>query len=556
MGDRAVIYARFSSSRQQEQSIDGQVRYCTQYAEARGYKLLGVYADRAISGTTDERPEFQRMIADAKKKKFDYVIVWKLDRFSRDRYASAMYKHELKKNGVKVLSATEGIGEGDESVILEAILEAMAEMYVKQLSQNVTRGMRESALAGKHGSGTTPYGYKLENKHLVVNPEEAEAVKYIFDQYAAGVRKVDIATQLNARGYRTRKGVSFSSGSFLSILQNKKYIGVYSWSDIEIPGGCPAIVTEDLFEKCQARIAANHRKQGRMAKVDYLLKGKLFCGHCGAPMIGDSGTGRHGGKFYYYTCSAKKNKGAKACDKHRERKGYVEWYVVEQCLEYVLQPDRLEFIAKNIVDIYNISYSKDKLENLRRRKARLEQEYEKIADSLIHATSTKMIDAVNRRAADTEAALGALDDEIAMMEVGCKVALTEEQVKAWLSQFCSGDAADESFQRRIIDVLINAVYLYDDKVVIYFNVKSGKQISYIEMQNDLDELESQSQGSETDSNSPPLIIAGSTQKVLPAIIIYPAKWVIRTRRRQCRGWRVKSLHTQTKILSVRSAQGV
>lgn len=481
MSDRAVIYARFSSARQQEQSIDGQVRYCTQYAEQRGFQVVGSYADRAISGTTDERPAFQRMIADAAKKKFDYIIVWKLDRFSRDRYASAMYKHELKKNNVKVISATEGIGEGDESVILEAILEAMAEMYVKQLSQNVTRGMREAALQGHHASGTAPYGYRIEDKKLVIVPEEAAVVRYVFEEYAKGVSKRELADKLNAQGLRTHTGAPFRFNSFQTMLKNEKYIGTFKWSDIVIEDSCPAIVDKELFEKCQQRIKANKRNVGRKAKtkIEYLLKGKLFCGCCGAPMVGDGGTSKTGKQHHYYTCTARK-KGE--CGKAREQKGFIEWYIVEQTLEYVLQPARLEYIAENVVAAYNKNYNTNELEELKARKAALEREYDKITDSLIHATSDRMIDAINRKASEVEARLNALDDDIAAMSAGCEAALTIEEVQEWLRGFCDGDAADPDFQRRIIDVLVNAVYLYDDKVVIYFNVRSGKQITYIEMQ--------------------------------------------------------------------------
>lgn len=519
MSDRAVIYARFSSARQQEQSIDGQVRYCTQYAEQRGYKVVGTYADRAISGTTDERPEFQRMIADAKKHKFDYIIVWKLDRFSRDRYASAMYKHELKKNNVKVLSATEGIGEGDESVILEAILEAMAEMYVKQLSQNVTRGMREAALQGRHASGTAPYGYKIEDKKLVIVPEEAAVVRYVFEEYAKGVSKRELADRLNARGLRTHTGAAFSFNSFQTMLKNEKYIGTFKWSDIVIEDSCPAIIDKELFAKCQKRIQANQRNVGRKAKttVEYILKGKIFCGYCGSPMVGDCGTGKSGKKHYYYTCTDRK-KGK--CEKAREQKSYIEWYIVEQTLEYVLQPARLEYIADNVVAAYNKSYNTNELEELKARKATLEREYDKITDSLIHATSARMIDTINRKAAEAEARLNALEDDIIAMSAGCEAALTVEEVKAWLSSFCDGDAADPEFQRRIIDVLVNAVYLYDDKVVIYFNVRDGKQISYTEMQSTVESAKSDSaRGSIIEPHCPPLIIAGSTLTVLPAIII-------------------------------------
>ena len=507
MSDRAVIYARFSSARQQEQSIDGQVRYCTQYAEQRGYQVVDIYADRAISGTTDERPEFQRMIADAKLHKFDYIIVWKLDRFSRDRYASAMYKHELKKNNVKVLSATEGIGEGDESVILEAILEAMAEMYVKQLSQNVTRGMREAALQGHHASGTAPYGYRTEDKKLVIIPEEAAVVKYVFEQYAKGVSKREIADKLNAQGLRTHTGAPFHFNSFQRMLKNEKYIGTFRWSDIVIEDSCPAIIDKELFAKCQQRINANKRNVGRKAKtkIEYLLKGKLFCGLCGAPMTGDGGTSKTGKQHHYYTCNARK-KGE--CDKAREQKGYIEWYIVEQTLEYVLQPARLEYIAENVVAAYNKSYNTNELEELKARKAALEREYDKISDSLIHATSARMIDTINRKASEVEARLNALDDEIITMSAGCEAALTVEEVQEWLRGFCDGDAADPEFQRRIIDVLVNVVYLYDDKIVIYFNVRGGKQISYIEMLSEVESATSDgARGSIIKPNCPPLNLA-------------------------------------------------
>ena len=169
----AVIYARYSSERQTEQSIEGQIRYCTQYADQHGYKIVDTYIDRAISGTSDNRPQFQKMISDSAKGQFRYIIVWKLDRFARNRYDSAIYKNKLKNNNVKVLSATEGIGEGDESIILEAVLEAMAETYSRQLSQNVRRGLKESALKCKSTGGTIPLGYKIDGGNLVIDEKTA-----------------------------------------------------------------------------------------------------------------------------------------------------------------------------------------------------------------------------------------------------------------------------------------------------------------------------------------------------------------------------------------------
>ena len=135
----AVIYARYSSDNQREESIEGQIRECTAYAEKNGITIVKHYIDRAISAKTDNRPEFQQMIKDSDKKLFDIVLVWKLDRFARNRYDSARYKTQLKKNGVKLMSATEIISEGPEGIILESVLEGYAEYYSADLAEKVVR---------------------------------------------------------------------------------------------------------------------------------------------------------------------------------------------------------------------------------------------------------------------------------------------------------------------------------------------------------------------------------------------------------------------------------
>ena len=138
----AVIYARYSSDNQREESIEGQIRECTAYAEKNGITIVKHYIDRAISAKTDNRPEFQQMIKDSDKKLFGIVLVWKLDRFARNRYDSARYKTQLKKNGVKLMSATEIISEGPEGIILESVLEGYAEYYSADLSEKVVKNQR------------------------------------------------------------------------------------------------------------------------------------------------------------------------------------------------------------------------------------------------------------------------------------------------------------------------------------------------------------------------------------------------------------------------------
>ena len=142
---KAVVYARYSSDSQSEQSIDGQLRVCKEYAERENIKIVDTYIDRAMTGTNDHRPDFQRMLRDSKKKGFDYVLVYKFDRFARSRHDSAVNKAILNRNGVKVISATEQISDTPEGIILEGMLESFAEYYSAELSQKVKRGRKESA---------------------------------------------------------------------------------------------------------------------------------------------------------------------------------------------------------------------------------------------------------------------------------------------------------------------------------------------------------------------------------------------------------------------------
>lgn len=142
----AVIYARYSSDRQREESIEGQIRECKAFAAANDYEIVGTYTDRALSARTDQRPDFQKMIADSDQHLFQFVIVYALDRFSRSRYDSAIYKNRLKKNGVRVLSAKENIRDDPTGVILESLLEGYAEYYSLELAQKVRRGMTDNLL--------------------------------------------------------------------------------------------------------------------------------------------------------------------------------------------------------------------------------------------------------------------------------------------------------------------------------------------------------------------------------------------------------------------------
>lgn len=487
---KAVIYARYSSHAQNEQSIEGQLHVCHEYAKREGITVIDEYIDRALTGRSDERPQFQKMIADAKKRAFQYVIVYKLDRFARNRYDSAIYKHKLKQCGVKLLSAMENIGDNPESIILEAVLEASAEYYSVDLSQKIKRGRKESAAKGKFVGGGVPIGYKNVGGFLVLDDLIAPHIKWAFEQYAAGMTKRDILDEFNRRGLRNRNGKPFNYNALQHAFRSEKYVGVLEQSGVRVENGCPALIDRATFDRVQARLdlMAKHGAKNKAVEVEYLLTGKIFCGHCGATMQGVSGTGKGGGKWYYYQCSARR-KHLNGCKKRHEKKDFIEWYVCEQTVEYVLSPERIKRIAAAVVEEYEKEFGDNSVADLEARIARLDREIAKAVDAALEmpkAARKPIYDKIENMGADKEEC----EIELAKLRVANKIKYTEEEICAWLRSFCKGDLFDMDFRRRIIDVFINSVYLFDDKIVIYYNIRDGKQVSYIEMLEDVDDAPS------------------------------------------------------------------
>ncbi|MFR2438029.1 MAG: recombinase family protein, partial [Ruminococcus sp.] len=321
---RVAQYARFSSDNQRSESIDAQIRAMNQFCKQNHWQVVSTYTDEARSSTTDNRPQFQQMIADSGKGIFDIVLVHKLDRFSRDRYDSAIYKKKLKKNHVKLCSVLERMDDSPESIMMEAVLEGMSEYYSKNLAREVMKGMNEIALQCKHTGGCPPLGYDLdENRQLVINEWEAQAVRIIFQMFADGYGYSEIIERLNAHGYKTKRGKMFGKNSLYEILSNEKYTGVFVFnkaaaradgkrnnhaqkdSYIRINGGCPAIIGKKLFAQVQQIKAKNKRNAGRYhSKEFYLLTEKLICDVCGKRMIGNLRfSGRNKTRLATYRCN-------------------------------------------------------------------------------------------------------------------------------------------------------------------------------------------------------------------------------------------------------------
>ena len=277
----AVIYARYSSDKQTEQSIEGQLYDCYNYAKQHGITVVHEYIDRAMTGKNDDSPSVREMLADSARHEWEYVLVWKLDRFARNTIDSAINRQTLSRNGVKILSVMESFGDDASGQMMTHIIEAINEYYSADLREKTIRGMRQSALKAQ-STGHIPLGYKTVDKKLVIDESTRIIPETVFRMYAAGEKLTDIADRLNSMGYRTAKGKKFTVKSFYSMLSNEKYIGVYQYGDIRIEGGVPQMIPNDVFEKVREMLAVNRKRAAKnAAKADYYLSGKLFCGYCG-----------------------------------------------------------------------------------------------------------------------------------------------------------------------------------------------------------------------------------------------------------------------------------
>ena len=473
----AVIYARYSSDSQREESIEGQLRECTAYAEKNGITVLRHYIDRAFTAKTDNRPEFQNMIKDSNKKLFDMIIVWKLDRFARNRYDSARYKAQLKKNGVKVVSATEVISDGAEGIILESVLEGYAEYYSADLAEKVVRGMTENALKAKYNGGTMPLGYVIDaEQHFQLDPNTATFVLEAFKKYDEGATLTEIRDWLNEKGVTSTRGYKISYNTVQHLLSNRRYIGEFRFRDIVTPGGIPAIVPQDLFDKVQERLAKNKKAPARhKAEEDYLLTTKLYCGYCGAYMCGESGTSRAGVVHRYYKCvTVKKKRGE--CHKKPVKKDWIEDLVVRNTMGMITNDEMIEAIISQSLELQERENSALPYyeQQLRETDAAIENLLNAIQQGILTKSTKSRLEQLEATKEELE--------YIISVERLVKPRLTYDHLYRYLIRFRTLDMKKLEHRKMLIDTFVNAVYLFDDKVVITFNYKDGsKTITFSEL---------------------------------------------------------------------------
>ena len=494
---KAVAYCRFSSENQRDgYSIEAQLRAINEHCSKNGVILIKSYIDEARSGTSDNREAFQEMIFDATKKEFDVVIVHKLDRFARDRYDSAIYKKKLKDNGIRLISVLEPLDNSPESIMMESVLEGMAEYYSSNLSREVRKGKNEVARKGLWNGGVIPFGFHSNNRQYTIVPEEEPAIRHIFKSYISGTNSRKIADWLNDQGYKTRRNKSFTRYSIESILTNPIYTGqlVYgrkSEEPIRLKV-CNPIITDELFSAVNKKLKT--RKIGPIAKTKeshYILTGVLFCGECGGYLRGHKSKndfinkkGVHVYREYRsYRCQGTRGD-AKAkhridssvpvCNLKGIRKEIIEGFVIESIHKNVFSEEGISILTKKIVErTKNKNISHKNVNNIKR----LSIKKDRLLDLFLDGSIDK--NTFNAKNSEIEFEL----DKLKALNTSSNYSfLTDEKyVKQLIQSYISNKAYDSiEYKKLLISSFIDSVYIDNDKLSINYKFATAEAANFSE----------------------------------------------------------------------------
>ena len=505
---KAVVYARFSSDNQRDESIDAQLRAIEEYANKNDIKIVNKFIDRAKSATSDKRPAFQEMIkyCEADNTGISMVIVHKLDRFSRDKYDSAMYKQKLKVKGIRVVSVLENLDNSPESLILESVIEGMAQYYSANLAREVAKGQKENALKALHNGGDAPLGYDVAfDKTYLVNEEEAQAVKIIFDMYVNGYSYSNIIDKLNDLGYKTKRGNKFGKNSLHGILSNEKYTGVYVFNKtqrkgvngkrnghkqksddeiIKVEGGMPQIIDREVFLQAQEMMQKRKKAPGsHKATTLYLLTGLIRCGECGHAMQGNRRKDKYGNDYISYRCGCRKQK--RDCKNKEIKRDYLEEFVLTELEKHVLNDEAIPVLSKALNERLKTKSNDnhEMLTNLRNKLEKVNKEIENILNAIMSGIVNNVLknklDELEKVKLNLELKINELSVE---SDDVVSVDITEDQIRSMFGKFkdfvltrnlpeCKkfiGDYIKEVIvYKDHIEVVFNVVFSFDDDNIIY-----------------------------------------------------------------------------------------
>ena len=468
---RAVIYARYSSHNQREASIEQQVNACRQLAARLGLEVVEIYEDKAISGKSDRRPSFQRLLADAEKGAFDCVLAWKSNRIGRNMLQSMINEARLKDCGVRTFYAEEDFDDTAAGRFALRNMMNVNQFYSENMAEDITRGLKDNA-SKCLCNGQQPLGYRPGPDGRIERDEAGAAiVQEIYSRVACYEPFAEIARDFNRRGIRTSRGGTWNKGSFYSICHNERYRGIYIYGDTRIEGGVPRIVSDALFYRVQEVLKVKKNPQNgrhRSGAEDYLLTGKLFCGKCGSPMTGISGTSRSGELHYYYICQ--KRRTARTCDKHNVRRDQIERAVALAIRQYMLVDPMIQHMADETM-AYNARCAKD---------LHLQELEEQLAASKASAANVMKAIEMGVITQTTKARLVELEQEQGHLTAQIETAraemvpITRDDMVSLLYIYKDGDINDKKYLASLFDTFLVRVDLYDDHMKIWFN-PMGKQ---------------------------------------------------------------------------------
>lgn len=480
-----------------DESIDAQIRAIEEYASKNNIQIVKTFIDRAKSATSANRPEFQNMIkyCEADNTGISMVIVHKLDRFSRDKYDSAMYKQKLKVKGIRVVSVLENLDNSPESVILESVIEGMAQYYSANLAREVAKGQKENALKALHNGGDAPLGYDVAfDKTYLVNNEEAQAVKIIFDMYVNGYSYSNIIDKLNDLGYKTKRGNKFGKNSLHGILSNEKYTGVYVFNKtqrkgvngkrnghkqksedeiIKVEGGMPQIIDKDVFIKAQEMMQKRKKSPGaHKATTLYLLTGLIRCGECGYTMQGNKRKDKYGNDYISYRCGCRKQK--RDCKNKEIKRDYLEEFILTELEKHVLNDNAIPVLSKQLNERLKIKSNdnNEMLNSLRNKLEKVNKEIENILNAIMSGIVNSMLKDKLDELEQVKLNLDLKIDELSIESNSVEsVNITEEQIRSMFGKFKEFVLTRNLPEcKKFISDYVKEVVVYRDHIEVIFNV--------------------------------------------------------------------------------------
>lgn len=464
----AVIYARFSSSSQREESIEDQLRECTKFAQREGYNIISNYCDYAISGRTDERPEFLRMIDDAGKKLFNYIIVYRLDRFARNRVDSVLYKAQLAKQKVQVISATECIPEGSDGLLIVALHEALAQKYSDDLSKIIRRGQEGNAENCK-SNGAYPFGYKVNpiTRLLEIDEEKATLVRRIFEIIADGGTYTEALKYVNAMGYKRSRNWLYR------LLRNERYKGIYIYKNHRVSNGIPRIVSDELFNAA-GKTRVRHLNFAGAGSCKYLLSNKLFCPLCGQKLSGSYGTSKNGIKYRYYICNNKKY--SHSCTSDYVSADDLEHSVLNMVKSFIFNNEIVTAIVDATINILNVNNPISS--NIAALNRKILETDKKISNIVSAIEAGIITDTTKNRLQELEAQKK--DFQTSLLEEKLKApVLTRDQLHYFFNRFKTGDITNRQFQKYLLDNFVTKCYFDKGKTTVLLSLTGNpNDISY------------------------------------------------------------------------------